>query len=447
MPIEEATSKQQAEMLMMMKEEPAGDNRCRSLVCDPNGIIVAEMVYRCMICFYITDTMSDAKQHYTLKHMDDEDVDEDDKEMDLNRESYGEDNNLSMVPSGNGSSPYCGGGGGGGKYSGDEPLSPEDGDSFDPYSPLVTMTEGAIDAGSNGNGLNGAAGGKSGYVNCAVCGVTRFYSCVQRRYGQFTCVTCYRYFRTFLLKPKKYSCQNLGECLLNVRNRCRACWLKACIDVFSVDLRRQHLIEDFRPVRKPGSKGCSTTSASGPSSTGSASTITTADSLAGDLIGQDHPDDHHHRSSPPSSNHFNHHLNTHLHHPNGNGERSHSNGSSNGIPDVSSLHMVSFTATGNGDIPVSMMDAVGLGSVVGAGNRGGRGEKNSVAANNKGVKVTAGKKVWSCGKCVTCMAEDCGKCIYCLDRPKFGGPFIKKQRCIKRRCLNKVKNKAANGSA
>lgn len=62
------------------------------------------------------------------------------------------------------------------------------------------------------------------------------------------------------------------------------------------------------------------------------------------------------------------------------------------------------------------------------------------------VKVTAGKKVWSCGKCATCMAEDCGKCIYCLDRPKFGGPFIKKQRCIKRRCLNKVKNKS-NGTA
>jgi hypothetical protein len=55
--------------------------------------------------------------------------------------------------------------------------------------------------------------------------------------------------------------------------------------------------------------------------------------------------------------------------------------------------------------------------------------------------VVTGKKVWSCGKCATCTAEDCGKCIYCLDRPKFGGPFIKKQRCIKRRCLMKIKNK------
>ncbi|XP_074605129.1 uncharacterized protein LOC141858321 [Brevipalpus obovatus] len=423
MPIEEIT-KPGSEL--MMKED--NDNRCRSLVCDPNGIIVAEMVYRCMICFYITDTMMEAKQHYSLKHMDDED----DKELDINTESFAEseDNNLSIVPqlsssTGNGSSYYA-------KYSGDEPLSPEDADSFDPYSPLVTMTEGIEVTNGNGAGLNGP-GGKSGYVNCAVCGVTRFYSCVQRRYGQFTCVTCYRYFRTFLLKPKKYSCQNLGECLLNVRNRCRACWLKACIDVFSVDLRRQHLIEDYRPVRKAGAKGCSTASSSGPSSTGSGSTIATADSLAGDLIGSDH-----NRSSPPTPS-PNHH-----HHMGG------SNGLSHGIPDVSSLHMVSFSASGNGDIPVSMMDASSLiSSRDGAVNlsNGNKGVKSvSALTNGKGVKVTAGKKVWSCGKCVTCMAEDCGKCIYCLDRPKFGGPFIKKQRCIKRRCLNKVKNKAANGS-
>lgn len=396
MPIEEM-SKQD----MLLKED--NDNRCRSLVCDPNGIIVAEMVYRCMICFYITDTMSEAKQHYSLKHMDDDD--EDDKDLDINAESFAEseDNNLSIVPqlssAGSGSSYYA-------KYSGDEPLSPEDGESFDPYSPLVSMTVG-MEA-NNGN----ATGGKSGYVNCAVCGVTRFYSCVQRRYGQFTCVTCYRYFRTFLLKPKKYSCSNLGECLLNVRNRCRACWLKACIDVFSVDLRRQHLIEDYRPVRKSESKSCNSGGSSASSTTGSGSTIASNDS---DLIVADS------RASP--SNH---------HHG--------SNGSSNGIPDVSSLHMVSFSATGNGDIPVSMMHEAGL---IGRTKPDKNGTSNG---NIKGVKVTAGKKVWSCGKCATCMAEDCGKCIYCLDRPKFGGPFIKKQRCIKRRCLNKVKNKS-NGTA
>lgn len=69
-------------------------------------------------------------------------------------------------------------------------------------------------------------------------------------------------------------------------------------------------------------------------------------------------------------------------------------------------------------------------------------------ASLKPAKISSSKKIWSCGKCATCVAEDCGKCIYCLDRPKFGGPFIKKQRCIKRRCLMKVKgNSAASNKA
>jgi len=113
---------------MTMKDD---QDRCRSLVCDPNGIIVAEMVYRCMICFYVTDTMVEAKEHYTLKHMDDEE----DKDLHENQETFPESdvNNLSMVPSL--SAPYY-------KYPNDEAFSPEDIDNFEQYSPLVTMTEG-----------------------------------------------------------------------------------------------------------------------------------------------------------------------------------------------------------------------------------------------------------------------------------------------------------------
>uniref|UniRef100_T1KNF2 Nuclear receptor domain-containing protein n=1 Tax=Tetranychus urticae TaxID=32264 RepID=T1KNF2_TETUR len=406
---------------MVMKNfKTEEDDRCRSLVCDPSGIIVAEMVYRCMICFYITDTMVEAKQHYTSKHMDDDD----DKGIDRNRESFLEsedmnnsgglnyihnhnhilnhnnhsngNNNIininrqhhlnSLVPQLNG--PYYK------NYSGDEGLSPDDGDNYDPYSPLVTMTEGLET--TNGETSPNGVGGKSGYVNCAVCGVTRFYSCVQRRYGQLTCVTCYRYFRTFMVKPKKYSCPTLGECLLNVRTRCRACWIKACIDVFSVDSRRANLIEDYLPCRaKPGSKG----------NTLQGSQALTAEALADLNLGS--------ASTGPS--------------PEG------SAGSSSGeIPTLS----IAYNTNGDGslDLSKSLLNKNGT----------GRAKNEKPAAK---VKITPGKKVWSCGKCATCMAEDCGKCIYCLDRPKFGGPFIKKQRCIKRRCLNKVKNKAANGNS
>ena len=47
-------------------------------------------------------------------------------------------------------------------------------------------------------------------------------------------------------------------------------------------------------------------------------------------------------------------------------------------------------------------------------------------------------KNWCCLKCANCLADDCGKCINCLDRPKFGGPFIRKQRCVNKKCLEKI---------
>lgn len=89
--------------------------------------------------------------------------------------------------------------------------------------------------------------GKAGYVKCAVCGVIRYYSCVYRRYGHFTCQVCYRFFRTFFTKPKRYFCPTLGKCLLNVRVRCRACWLLSCINLYTVDPSRRALIDQYYP--------------------------------------------------------------------------------------------------------------------------------------------------------------------------------------------------------
>lgn len=100
--------------------------------------------------------------------------------------------------------------------------------------------------------------GKAGHVKCAVCGVIRFYSCVYRRYGHFTCQVCYRFFRTFFTKPKRFYCPNLGLCKLNVRVRCRACWLLSCINLYAVDENRRATIEEYypremeEPVLSPG---------------------------------------------------------------------------------------------------------------------------------------------------------------------------------------------------
>lgn len=56
---------------LLGNECSAKDDRegCRSLICDSNGIIIAEMVYRCMVCANISDSITDAQRHYQLKHI------------------------------------------------------------------------------------------------------------------------------------------------------------------------------------------------------------------------------------------------------------------------------------------------------------------------------------------------------------------------------------------
>ena len=44
-----------------------------------------------------------------------------------------------------------------------------------------------------------------------------------------------------------------------------------------------------------------------------------------------------------------------------------------------------------------------------------------------------------CGQCEGCLREDCGTCTFCRDKPKFGGPGTKKQKCALRVCSNFVK--------
>ena len=52
--------------------------KCRSLVCDSTGIIIAEMVYRCMICNSVTDSITEAKAHYQMNHMEEDEEQEED---------------------------------------------------------------------------------------------------------------------------------------------------------------------------------------------------------------------------------------------------------------------------------------------------------------------------------------------------------------------------------
>lgn len=324
--------------------------------------------------------------------------------------------------------------------------------------------------------------------------MTRFYSCVQRRYGQFTCVTCYRFFKAFFDKPERYSCPNLGKCPLNVRARCRACWIKACIDLFQVDPEKQQLISAFAPIKSQDG------SLSGPATLSSLNSEEDDEHVDGLELESSSPIDDKMDHSDDNNNSINNNLN-------GFGQMNHSkealsmmlalnnNGgdlpallrksnldgfglltqasnfvNSNGLfggmnlsdnqnqngfggdddnplsfltPKRSHLNGKSLNSNSLNCLNLSTSNLNGGGNEKLKSSQDGKDSNNNKLAAAKGsvTKGSAGKKVWSCGKCATCVSEDCGKCIYCLDRPKFGGPFVKKQRCIKRRCLMKVKTK------
>lgn len=312
----------------------------------------------------------------------------------------------------------------------------------------------------NANGTPVGTNSKSGFITCAVCNITRWYSCVQRRYGQYTCVTCYRYFRTFLIKPKKYSCPNLGKCPLNVRTRCRACWIRGCIEAFTVDPKRQAVIDANLPLKKMPStptKGSivpfvppsdALDDANSPTSPGVNGTNGTTGGGANGRhsytdFGEEEEaeeavdDDYSHIDSSAYDNKI------------GASHDSSTYGSPSMLePEVSlteadansddavldSDHMQEETASDNNNNRT--LPALALVSKMMPKSNAPRQPPpqqllpkqhqhqqvmqsihQQVSRQSENKPVTQ-KKVWSCGKCDTCIAEDCGQCIYCLDRPK-----------------------------
>ena len=101
--------------------------------------------------------------------------------------------------------------------------------------------------------------GQPGYITCAICAATKYYAHVQRRYGVFSCEPCSKFFARFIKEPKQFFCARTGQsahmsstcltlssgdCPIGPRSsesrnvsgsRCRACWLKVCLQKFQMD--------------------------------------------------------------------------------------------------------------------------------------------------------------------------------------------------------------------
>lgn len=63
------------------------------------------------------------------------------------------------------------------------------------------------------------------------------------------------------------------------------------------------------------------------------------------------------------------------------------------------------------------------------------------------VKHAKTQRTLGCGICTGCTSSiDCGKCRMCLDKPKFGGPGKRKQRCMLIKEVSKPSYQATYGS-
>ena len=54
---------------------------------------------------------------------------------------------------------------------------------------------------------------------------------------------------------------------------------------------------------------------------------------------------------------------------------------------------------------------------------------------SKNINKKKKSKPQKCGQCEGCTRQNCGLCIACLDKPRFGGPGLKKRACKFRVCI------------
>ena len=229
-----------------------------------------------------------------------------------------------------------------------------------------------------------------------MCNLVKFYASVQRRYGQFTCMGCAKFFGRFLLKPKPYYCPYLGSCPLDIKvQRCKACLLQACINTYILDDGRKAIAEANKPLKQVAPpprqvedqvpSSVSPTQVQGsPHEAGSSGQVP---------------------KSPSSSPVVNRQVNP--------VKKSIQRRFIQLKKTVIQSAFQPKQAVGNGKALFKFVKPVTMAS------------PNTFP----GLRKQAG-----CKQCPGCLKEDCGKCNYCRDKPKFGGPNTLKKKCAMRRC-------------
>ncbi|XP_076321290.1 histone lysine N-methyltransferase trithorax isoform X2 [Tachypleus tridentatus] len=298
--------------------------------------------------------------------------------------------------------------------------------------------------------------GQPGTITCAICGHVKFYSRVQRRFKQFSCESCSKFFSHFIRKPKQLYCSKKGCCPVLPRSelppgltvalqakiraleqRCKACWLKVCYQRFFVTPSVRDIVLQFTPRIESTEEPMLTGTEDNPGSRAivvrkgprikhvcrraavvlglkrakfpvrkekkrfslSALPVEEKEKILETESGQNASD----RNGPGPPE-----LNKHF--PS-KAEKEH----------VEGITKEKEKSESKAPLPSKKVSTVPC-------------KKAPKVSAKKGVQQGGMRKV-RCRECQGCLAEDCGKCVYCLDKKKFGGPNVIKQACKYRRCL------------
>lgn len=84
-------------------------------------------------------------------------------------------------------------------------------------------------------------------ISCAICGIRDKPPNIIQIYEQNSCVLCTEFFAKFLDRPTQLYCAQDGDCLMTFDSRCKACWIKICLQKFDIDVKHRKIGEEFSP--------------------------------------------------------------------------------------------------------------------------------------------------------------------------------------------------------